>query len=180
MIPRVLRALSRIVFHLCRICLRPLEATVPRLYMLLYLRLLVLFGLKLTGTPRYISSQTRFDDIDRIEMGDRVVISEQVMLLTHDYSLTTAMIAIGQCPPTDVAIRKPIKIGNNVFIGLRSILLPGTEIGDNVIVGAGAVCRGQIPSGSVVVGTPARPIGKITERANAWMGTIDQACLFVD
>ena len=56
-----------------------------------------------------------------------------------------------------------IKIGNNVFIGMRSIILPGVTIGDNVIVGAGSIVTKDIPSNSVVAGVPARVIKSFEE-----------------
>ena len=46
-------------------------------------------------------------------------------------------------------------MGNNVFVGFGSIILPGVTIGDNVIVGAGSVVRKDIPENSVVFGNPA-------------------------
>ena len=49
-----------------------------------------------------------------------------------------------------------IKIGNNCFIGCRSILLPGVTIGDNSIIGAGSVVTKDVPSGEVWAGNPAR------------------------
>ncbi len=45
----------------------------------------------------------------------------------------------------------PVNIGNNVFVGYGSIILPGVTIGDKVIVGAGTVCSKDIPSNVVVV-----------------------------
>lgn len=50
--------------------------------------------------------------------------------------------------------RKPIYIGDNVFVGYGSILLPGVVIGSNVIIGAGTVVSKDIPSDSIVYGNP--------------------------
>ena len=52
-----------------------------------------------------------------------------------------------------------VTIGNNVFIGGRSIILYDVTIGDNVIIGAGSVVTRDIPSGSVAAGCPAKVIG---------------------
>ena len=49
-------------------------------------------------------------------------------------------------------------IGKNVFIGMNSVILMGAAIGDNVIVGAGSVVSGSIPSNSVCAGNPAKVI----------------------
>ena len=47
-------------------------------------------------------------------------------------------------------------VGKRVHVGVGSILLPGTSIGDDSVVGAGAVVHGEIPSGSLIVGNPAQ------------------------
>lgn len=52
----------------------------------------------------------------------------------------------------------PIVIGNNVFIGANSVLLPGIKIGDNVIIGAGSIVSKNIPSNSIAVGNPCKVI----------------------
>ena len=51
-----------------------------------------------------------------------------------------------------------ITIGNDVFIGVNSIILPDSNIGDKVIIGSGCVVAKDIPSNSVVVGNPAKVI----------------------
>lgn len=52
-----------------------------------------------------------------------------------------------------------IIIGNNVFIGFGSIILPNCKIGDNVVIGAGSVVTRDIPSNSVAAGNPCRVVG---------------------
>jgi acetyltransferase-like isoleucine patch superfamily enzyme len=59
-------------------------------------------------------------------------------------------------PGVDVFGR--IIIGNNVFVGNGSILLPGTSIGDNTVIGAGALVKGELEANSVYAGVPARRI----------------------
>ena len=53
---------------------------------------------------------------------------------------------------------KPIKIGNDVWIGVNVTILPGVTIGENAVVGAGAVVTKDVPDNAVVVGNPARVI----------------------
>lgn len=53
-------------------------------------------------------------------------------------------------------VRRPVRIGERVQIGSGAILLPGVEIGDDAIVGAGAVVRWPVPNGQRVLGIPAR------------------------
>ena len=56
---------------------------------------------------------------------------------------------------------KPIKVGNNAWIGGNVVVLPGVTIGDNVVIGAGSVVNKDIPSNSVAVGNPCNVIKKI-------------------
>lgn len=50
---------------------------------------------------------------------------------------------------------KPIEIGNNVWIGVNAIVLKGSKIGDNSIVSAGTVVKGEYPANSIIMGNPA-------------------------
>ena len=54
----------------------------------------------------------------------------------------------------------PIVIGNNVWIGMNAVILPGVTIGDNVVVGAGSVVNMDIPSDTIAAGNPCRLIRK--------------------
>ena len=56
---------------------------------------------------------------------------------------------------------KPIKVGNNVWIGGNVCVMPGITIGDNVVIGAGAVVTKNVESNVVVAGNPAKIIKKI-------------------
>ena len=56
---------------------------------------------------------------------------------------------------------KPITIGNNVWIGANVIVLKGTVLGDNTVVGTGSVVKGEYPSNCVIVGNPAKIIKRI-------------------
>lgn len=93
-----------------------------------------------------------------ITLGNNVHITEGVRFITHDGGTLLFRDAI-----PDLEITKPIYVGNNVYIGNNVIILPGVTIGNNVIIGAGAVVSRNIPSDSVAVGVPARPIKTIQE-----------------
>ncbi|KAF5067436.1 2,3,4,5-tetrahydropyridine-2,6-dicarboxylate N-acetyltransferase [anaerobic digester metagenome] len=155
------RLINRVFFHSMRIAIGFITYFDRRIYMRYYNKLLRAEGLKMNGVPRFIAKSVKFDDFDLVTLGDRVVISSNVIFLTHDYSFTTGLIAIDEKPKTDIGILGPIKVGNNVFIGMNSILLPGTSIGDNVIIGAGSVVRGKLPDNVVASGNPATVVTDI-------------------
>ena len=60
-------------------------------------------------------------------------------------------------------ITKPISIGDNVWIGAGCIILPGTTIGNNTVISAGSVVRGNVPEGVIFAGNPAYFIKKLNE-----------------
>lgn len=90
-----------------------------------------------------------------ITIGNNVTITSGVKLLTHDGSTWLFRDEKGRR-----FLYKRILIGNNVFIGVDSIVMPGVIIEDNVIVAAGSVVTKSIPSGVTVAGNPAKIIGK--------------------
>lgn len=94
-----------------------------------------------------------------ISMGNHVS-ATRVRFETHDGGV---WVLRDKYPQIDVV--RPIKIGNNVFIGYEAVILPGITIGNNVIIGARAVVTKNIPDGSVVVGIPARIIKSVDEYA---------------
>ena len=63
----------------------------------------------------------------------------------------------------DWDIIKPITIGNNVYIGTGSIILPGVTVGDNVIIGAGSIVTKDLESNAVYAGIPAKRIKSLDE-----------------
>jgi acetyltransferase-like isoleucine patch superfamily enzyme len=96
-----------------------------------------------------------------ISIGDRVTISGGVQFLTHDGSGWLYRDGKGR------RFRyRPISIGNDVFVGNRSILMPGVAVGDRSVIGAGSVVTRSVVSGSVVAGNPARPITTFEDLMN--------------
>jgi acetyltransferase-like isoleucine patch superfamily enzyme len=90
-----------------------------------------------------------------IKIGDHVVISDATRFITHDGGVWV----LGDKHP-EIDNYGKITIGDNVFIGMNSIILPNTTIGNNCVIGAGSVLRGNIPDDSVVMGNPARVVMK--------------------
>jgi len=83
---------------------------------------------------------------ERIEIGADVQMSQNVQIYDHDHDFRV---------PGGVKAGKyrtaPVKIGNNVWIGANTVILRGTEIGDNCVIGAGCILKGQYKEGSVII-----------------------------
>lgn len=89
-----------------------------------------------------------------IEIGDNVIISGDVNFVTHDGG-----IYLFKEEKKDLFGNfGRIRIGNNCFIGIGSTILPNVEIGDNSIVGAGAVVANSFPEDSVIAGNPGKAV----------------------
>lgn len=90
-----------------------------------------------------------FLDVLTIEIGDACQIGSCVQILTADH-------------PRDPGLRrqglesgKPVRVGQNVWIGSGAIILPGVTVGDDAIIGAGSVVTRNVPPGATVMGNPA-------------------------
>ena len=137
----------------------------PRLYMKNYNRYLRKIGIDMKGVPRFIHPTVVFDGkgYDRIHIGDNVVISRDTLLLIHDYSITCGLRSVGDEIEHEAYWINDINIGNNVFIGAKCTILPGSNIGDNCIIGAGTVIKGKILPNSIYTGNPAKKFADIKE-----------------
>jgi NDP-sugar pyrophosphorylase family protein len=122
-------------------------------------------GMQIEGEPNYLAATIWFDgsDYSRIQLGDGCTISSKVDVLTHDWSPYTVGRGIGLEMERPIGVHRKIRIGRCAFVGANSMLLPGVEIGDGAIVGAGSVVRGTVPPWTIVVGNPATPAGDSRE-----------------
>ena len=106
------------------------------------------------GNYILISPGTSIRSAESIDIGDSTMIASDVVITDSDWH--------GIYDRTDyVATPKPVKIHKNVWIGERSIILKGTQIGENSIIGAGSVVHGDIPPNSVYAGNPAKEVKKL-------------------
>lgn len=89
-----------------------------------------------------------------ITIGDNVTMAPRVHILAHDAST---------CHHLGYARIGRVDIGNNVFIGADSVVLPGITIGDNSVIGANSTVSKSIPANVVAAGNPAKVICSIEE-----------------
>lgn len=112
-------------------------------------------------TVIYVPTKTCID-ITRpwlIEIGNDVKITEGVTILTHGYDWSVLQNVYGEI----LGSAGKVKIGNNVFIGMKTTILKNVEIGNDVIIEANSLVNKNIPSNVVVAGNPARIIMSIDE-----------------
>jgi acetyltransferase-like isoleucine patch superfamily enzyme len=100
---------------------------------------------------------------EKIEIGDYTDIGGNVKILDNDFhpinaEIRNIVMMEGHGGDSDLVPSRPIKIGKSCFIGVNSIILKGTELGDNCVVGAGSVVSGKYPANSVIIGNPAKVI----------------------
>ena len=91
-----------------------------------------------------------------VKIGSHVIMAPDVVIMavTHDVSdLTKPMI-----DKSNPSIESKVEIGNNIWIGTRVIIMPGIKIGNNSIIGAGAVVTKSFPENSIIGGVPAKLI----------------------
>jgi len=100
------------------------------------------------GSNVGIFERTIINPSDEVHIGDNVGIGGEVMIWTHG-----AWLDVMQGFPADFG---PVKIGNNVWLPARSIVLPNVEIGDNTVIGIGSIVNRNIPAGSLAAGSPCK------------------------
>jgi maltose O-acetyltransferase len=89
-------------------------------------------------------------DVAKVTISDGTQIGPAVQILTADHPRDSAQRRAG------LEFGRPVSIGANVWVGGAAVILPGVTVGDDAIVGAGAIVTRDVPSGATVVGNPAR------------------------
>ena len=94
-------------------------------------------------------------DVAPVHIGDHVMLGPNVLISAAGHPLSPKE------RRKHLAYAKPVTIGNDVWVGGNVTILPGVKIGNNVVIGAGAVVNKDIPDDSLAVGVPAKVIKRI-------------------
>jgi maltose O-acetyltransferase len=122
------------------------------------------------GLPFYIGRGFWLHDGRNFHFGQRCSFGEFARIMDHgsitvgdDFIAATGLqINSGTHDPSTMLPQAvPIQIGHRVWCGANVSIIAGANIGDDVVIGAGALVRSPIPSGSIAVGVPARVIRKL-------------------
>ncbi len=116
------------------------------------------FGYNITiGNHFYANFDCVMLDGGGIEIGDNVLFGPRVGIYTSNHAADAWERANGAC------YAKPVKIGNNVWVGAGVQINQGVTVGDNTIIGSGSVITKDIPANVVAAGVPCKVIREITE-----------------
>lgn len=108
-------------------------------------------------------SGTTICAVTNVELGARVLAGADVLIADTDFHL------VDEIPRRYAGLPEPgvgdaVSIGDDVFLGARSVVLRGVTIGSGSVVGAGSVVTGDIPSYVIAAGNPCRVIRQLSER----------------
>ena len=118
------------------------------------------------GDRAVIGARSTITAHDRIEIGDAVFFGQGVLVTDASHGYQDPERPIGD----QFGRHQPVVIGSGSWIGHGAVILPGTRIGRNVVVAAGAVVRGEVEDHAVVAGNPARVVRRL-EAGVGWVGT---------
>jgi acetyltransferase-like isoleucine patch superfamily enzyme len=91
-----------------------------------------------------------------VTIRENVLISDGVLILRHDHDVWQGGIPDSRRP---VTFAQPLLIDKGAFLGTRAIIMPRVGvIGENAVIGAGAVVVDNVPAGAVVIGNPSRVV----------------------
>lgn len=113
-------------------------------------------GVKLGFNCRLNKSVSFGSEPYLVSIGNDFYCSVNIFFITHDGAVNVIRTLFPELKNVDYI--KPIVVGDNVFIGCNSTILPGAKIGSNVIIGAGSVVTGALDDNSVYAGVPAKKL----------------------
>lgn len=117
-----------------------------------YLKIKMGSNVRFTGKPSFGSEPYL------ITIGNDVTITRGVVFHTHDGGVW-----VFRKKYPGINVFAPINIGNNVFIGSNTVILPGVTIGNNVVIGTSAVVTKDLPDNGVYVGNPAKYLKSVDD-----------------
>jgi acetyltransferase-like isoleucine patch superfamily enzyme len=104
-----------------------------------------------------------------VEVGDDVYTGPSVYITDQNHGYENPDRVVHEQWPNDV----PVRIGSGSWLGTRVVILPGTALGRNVVVGAGAVVKGIFPDHCVIAGVPARVVRRYVPGSGWINGTAE-------
>ena len=120
------------------------------------------------GSKIYANFNLTLIDDGHIYVGDRVLFGPNVTVATSNHPLNSRL------RRQEMQYNRDVYIGENVWIGSNSVILPGVRIGKNSVIGAGSVVTKDIPERVLAFGNPCRVIRKIDEHDDVFYHRNDE------
>ncbi len=93
------------------------------------------------GNKCFFNTNMNITCVDSITIGDNCQFANNIVIVDHDHDYRAGV----DCG----FVSTPITIGNNVWIGANCVILRGSNIGDNAVIAAGSIVRGEVPTNTV-------------------------------
>lgn len=106
------------------------------------------------GNRNYLNRDVKIVCLEGIVIGDDCLIADSVHIYDHNHCIKDIHRLIRE----QGYVAKPIRIGNNVWVGAKATILKGVTIGDGAVIGANAVVTRDVPALAIVGGNPGRII----------------------
>lgn len=103
------------------------------------------------GENTYFTADSRLEVVNKISIGSDCAISWGTSIIDDNHHTI-------YYENKNKATSNEVGIGNHVWIGCQTVILPGTSIGDNCIIAAGSVVKGSFPENTLIAGNPAKVI----------------------
>lgn len=133
----------------------------------------ILAGLKRTGSNIQLHRNIILHNPERVEIGDDVSIGDRVIIMAfggvnignrvmigHDVSIITVTHNHSNHIMINEMLHSPVEIADDVWIGAKTIIMPGVTLGNGVVIGAGSIVTRSIPANAIAFGAPAEVVIK--------------------
>jgi acetyltransferase-like isoleucine patch superfamily enzyme len=122
------------------------------------------------GAKTVLGEDCTISAYQHVSIGEQCIVADRVMLIDFDHNVDEVERPIR----LQGIYKRDVRVGSNVWIGYGAQILRGVTVGDNSIVGAGAVVNKDVPANAVVAGVPARLIRmRETPQALSWPEPVD-------
>ncbi len=108
------------------------------------------------GAYAFVGRGTEIDVSRAVIVGSHALIAPRCFVTDHSHRFTDPSLRLDE----QGSVEAPVRIGDDVWIGVGAVILAGVTVGERAVVGAGAVVRKPVPPGEVHAGVPARKIGE--------------------
>ncbi len=134
------------------------------------------FDLEGTKQTLFIGDNCEIGDMthivahEKVEIGKNVLIASKCFISDTNHGVYKGDNQDGpdKMPNKRKLVTRPVKIGNNVWIGENVVILAGAEIGDGCVIGANSMVKGLIPEHAIAAGSPARVIKQYDYSEKKW------------